>query len=364
MATKAASPAISPHATPTKARPAQRVQWVDAARGLAILLVVFGHAAGGLIDASGPGTLVLLRYLFLAIYTFHMPVFFFLSGMFVEQRLQKGIPGFFAKLLATIVWPYFLWSVLQYSLIFALGSLVNHPPPNYWPAILALPWSPVSQFWFLHALFLIHLLGIAAWRIGGARAVLGAALLVKLIAMFVPGPVALSLAASNAPYYALGFILGWQRVSHLVTQASIETRLLIIAGAIAALVLLAANGDAIQPYVLVENASSAGIARVAWIPAMLPATLLGGASLLLASRALSRARGPVARVVEYLGTMTLPIFVLHVIFIAGVRIVLSKLFGLGGLGMLPLLVIAGFVGPLLLRRATDRLGVTATLGLR
>lgn len=342
---------------------ATRVGWIDAARGLAILLVVFGHAAGGLIDARGPGSLVPLRYVFLGIYTFHMPVFFFLAGLFVEQRLRNGTTAFFKKLLITIVWAYFLWSVVQFSIIYAMGSLVNHPAGNYWGTILALPWSSVSQFWFLQALFVIHLLAIAAWNLGGTRAVLGVAILLKLLSLLVPSTPAVSLAASNAPYYAIGMMLGWERSSHLLAHATTRLRAAVFVGAAAALWLLCSNSDSIQPFVRIENASSAGIAKVAWIPAMLPAALLGGTSLLLFAQVLSRIPAHLASMVEFLGTMTMPIYLLHVIFVAGTRIILVKL-GLSDLAVLPALVAAGVAGPLLVRRISDWLRLTSLLALR
>jgi fucose 4-O-acetylase-like acetyltransferase len=337
--------------------------WIDAARGLAILLVVFGHAAGGLIDARGPTSLLTLRYIFLAIYTFHMPVFFFLAGLFVERRLGDGTAVFIRKLLTTIVWAYFLWSFVQFSIIYAMGSLVNHPASNYWRTIIALPWSPVSQFWFLQALFLIHLIAILAWRLGGTRAVLATAILLKVLTLFVPSTPALSLAASNAPYYAVGMMLGWTRSSHLLASASIRVRSLVFIGAAAALWLLCSHADSIQPFTSIENSSSAGIAKIAWMPAMLPAALLGGASLLLLAEALSRAPANIARTIEFLGTMTMPIYLLHVIFVAGARIILVRL-GFGDLAILPALVAAGVAGPLLVRRFTDRLRLTSLLALR
>lgn len=365
MATQAGTTDFAANSRPsTGLGAAERVKWVDTTRGLAILLVVFGHAAGGLIDAAGPGSLPSLRYAFLGIYTFHMAVFFFVAALFVQQRLEKGISSFFGRLLTTLVYAYFLWSIIQYSLIFSLGSLVNHPADNYWDTIFALPWSPVSQFWFLHALFLIHLLAVAAWRLGGRWTVLGAALLVKLVVTFVPTTPALSLAASNAPYYAIGFVLGWKRASNLLAQASTELRGFVIIGAGAALVLLCSQADAIQPFIVVETASSAGIAKLAWIPAMLPATLLGSAALMLTAERLARQVGAMARLTEYLGTMTMPIFLLHIFFIAGTRIFLAKLFGLSGVSVLPLLFAAGVHGPLLVRRAADQVGLTRILALR
>ena len=50
-----------------------RVLWIDAARGFGIVLVVVGHALGGLIDApSGAGSTLALRQVYVAIYSFHM----------------------------------------------------------------------------------------------------------------------------------------------------------------------------------------------------------------------------------------------------------------------------------------------------
>jgi uncharacterized membrane protein YcfT len=62
--------------------PLKRVLWVDAAKGFAIILVVFGHVLGGMmargwLDPEGP-----FRQLYNYIYLFHMPLFFMISGLF------------------------------------------------------------------------------------------------------------------------------------------------------------------------------------------------------------------------------------------------------------------------------------------
>jgi fucose 4-O-acetylase-like acetyltransferase len=137
-----------------------RIKWLDSARGLGIILVVIGHALGGLIDSKLGANQDVFRQLFFAIYTFHMPLFFLLSGLMVTKRLEKGQGIFLRGLIPSIIWPYFLWSVIQFSIIYALGSLVNRPAESYWPVILSLPWSTVSQFWFLYALFWMHILSV------------------------------------------------------------------------------------------------------------------------------------------------------------------------------------------------------------
>jgi fucose 4-O-acetylase-like acetyltransferase len=353
-----------PRAPGATSRPAaERVEWVDVTRGLAILLVVFGHAAAGLIDAAEPGAYPILRYLFLAIYTFHMPVFFFLAGMFAEQRFARGAAPFVRRLSTTLVYPYFLWSIIQFCLIAAAASLVNHPPENFLGTLLALPWQPVSQFWFLHALFVIHLASLAAWHAGGARAVLGLAVAAKVVSLLVPIGPALSMAAANAPYYALGLVIGSTRFSRWLASASSERQALLYAVAAISIGGSLAIANAVQSLPSIESSSAATIARVAWLPAMLPAALLGGLALMLVGRHIGHRGGALAQVARYLGSLTLPIFLLHIIFIAGTRILLDRLLGISGLPVLPLLIVVGVVGPLAVRSLADRFRLSRIAGL-
>lgn len=71
----------------------ERIPWIDTTRGIAILLVVFGHCMGYI---DNPINKVIL--------SFHMPLFFFLSGccakkknedigVFIKSRIRKLLPG-------------------------------------------------------------------------------------------------------------------------------------------------------------------------------------------------------------------------------------------------------------------------------
>ena len=54
----------------------QRVQWIDAAKGIGILLVLLGHAPRDIMRAD----YTWIDFCYYFIYTFHMHFFFFLSG--------------------------------------------------------------------------------------------------------------------------------------------------------------------------------------------------------------------------------------------------------------------------------------------
>ena len=58
--------------------------WIDAANGLGIIFVVLGHAI-----ADTTQNVQFFGKLFQIIYSFHMPLFFFLSGFCGIKALQK-----------------------------------------------------------------------------------------------------------------------------------------------------------------------------------------------------------------------------------------------------------------------------------
>lgn len=63
-----------------------RESWVDYAKGIGIILVVYGHVARGLFNSGISVPLNLYHLLDSIVNTFHMPLFFFLSGLFFINR--------------------------------------------------------------------------------------------------------------------------------------------------------------------------------------------------------------------------------------------------------------------------------------
>jgi len=338
----------------------ERIGWIDRARGVGMALVVIGHAAGGLIDSPLGADEGALRWLFFAIYLFHMPLFFLLSGLLVGERIAADRGGFLRGLLPGVVWPYFLWSTVQFTVIVAMGSLVNRPAGAWLPTLLALPWRTVSQFWFLYALFWMHLAaGLLLTRAGkGAFLALGIGL--KLLVAFVPVDVTIRLVANNLVWYALGAALGTagvDRVLALGPGRSMAVNVL-AAAVFAGTIGLSFNGVG-AGFAL---SASPVLASEAWRPGAIPAALEGVWFVLrLASSRMGRGRAGVA--VALLGRRTMAVFVLHVLFIAGLRIVLVRLGWAGGAWpmMLPL-VVAGIAGPLQVEHGLRPLRLRRVLG--
>lgn len=102
---------------------AKRIEWIDVAKGLGLFLVVVGHAMTTPIrDAS-----FLCYAIYTAIYFFHMPFMFYLSGRtfgMAEKRYASMNTGvFIGKKAKQLLVPYVVYGIIVY-LIFALANSV------------------------------------------------------------------------------------------------------------------------------------------------------------------------------------------------------------------------------------------------
>lgn len=135
----------------------ERTNWVDYGKGIGIFLMVYAH----LLSSAYHGGIGIPEQFFKLsdsiIYSFHMPLFFFLSGLFVEESLRKrGIKEYVLDKFLRMAYPYIIWSILQVSVevLFSDQTQKGASIEN----LLAIPYRPWGQFWFLYVLFLMHIL--------------------------------------------------------------------------------------------------------------------------------------------------------------------------------------------------------------
>lgn len=100
-----------------------RLNWVDLSKGFGIILVVYGHVTRGL-DSAGL-SFDLFQDLDNAIYAFHMPLFFILSGYFFIMSTKKGINKYVKSKVSVILYPYLLWSLIQIIIQFFASNYTN-----------------------------------------------------------------------------------------------------------------------------------------------------------------------------------------------------------------------------------------------
>lgn len=336
------------------------------AKGLGIVFVVLGHALGGIIDMPGRTIPPLFREIFLGIYIFHMPVFFLLSGLLVRPRLARSRKGFLIDLIITVAYPYFLWSTLQYSAIYAAGSLVNRPVDRFWPAILSLPWATISQFWYLYVLFLMHMLALVLVPRIGARTfflvAVGAKLLIAALAQPYVPPTMIRLLMVHGLFYAAGVWVGIEGVERMRLWLAGRRWLVapLLIGAVAAIgvaaqLIIAAKAPEFH------HLKSYEISVLAWRLPVLPVAV--GATLAFMSCAFLFSGGA-AKLLSALGRRTMTIFVLHVMFIAGTRILLGRLMpGADPFLLLGACSLTGLFAPLLVYAVVRHFTTSRALGL-
>lgn len=129
----------------------QRIGWVDSAKGIGILLVVLGHNQ---INSYTP----LFHNL---IYSFHMPLFFMLAGMFLKpeqdfwtvakRRFLSTLRPYLLTIGIIYIIHLFFGTMLITDIIIRISKVLLYSLPNYYET-----WMPL---WFLPHLFLLSLIG-------------------------------------------------------------------------------------------------------------------------------------------------------------------------------------------------------------
>jgi fucose 4-O-acetylase-like acetyltransferase len=141
----------------------KRSDLVDLVKGLAIILVVYGHTAQGTAHRgwwTGPGMAFSKNF----IYSFHMPAFFFASGLFVLGSIRRrGAANYTLEKLKTILYPYLLFAVITAALGPLTGRFQVKYSPFHWKAFL-LNVADGNFSWFLFTLFFCLMLALlTAW---------------------------------------------------------------------------------------------------------------------------------------------------------------------------------------------------------
>lgn len=335
-----------------------RLEWVDVARGVGIVLVVAGHVLGGLIDANVVPEADWFRPGLLAIYLFHMPLFFLLSGLFIVARIDRGQDRFLREIGRGIVWPYFLWGLLQTLVAYLASSYTNIPIHDVWPELGKMFTHPPAQFWFLYALFVAQILAlIVVPRIGASGFFL---LSLALFCMDLGAlPPVFDTTSRMLPFFALGIWLG--RAPALMAPVPPVSRMQAAGLAALASVAIWLSCRATMAGVDFAELKTLTITRLAWgWPHVLTALLGLSAAIALALHLPPRLREGL----RYLGSRSMAIFVLHIMVIAGTRIVLVKIFHFDDPAMLAtLLTILGVGAPLLAAEIARKLGLQRILAL-
>jgi len=130
-----------------------RLGWIDYAKAIAIILVVYRHILIG-IQRTG---IIVDQWLIDAneiVFSFRMPLFFVISGIFLSRSISKRKhKSFIGYKFDTILYPYFIWGFIQISIQIALSEYTNANRTFQDYLYLIMQPRKIDQLWYLFALF-------------------------------------------------------------------------------------------------------------------------------------------------------------------------------------------------------------------
>ncbi|PKQ09432.1 MAG: acyltransferase [Alphaproteobacteria bacterium HGW-Alphaproteobacteria-12] len=142
----------------------QRIDWIDAVKGLTIILVVMEHTTFGVQNAIGHLPLVFGTLAEFA-KPFRMPLFFLVAGLFARKALFGDLRKFVDGKIVHFAYFYLLWSVLQIGIKIALPN--EGAWTVTWTDLAMIPVQPFGVLWFIYSLAMFF---VALRLLRGARA--------------------------------------------------------------------------------------------------------------------------------------------------------------------------------------------------
>jgi uncharacterized membrane protein YcfT len=282
-----------------------RLAWVDAAKGMSILLVVAHHSVMFL-QASGlaPAPVVMANT---ALASMRMPLFFLASGLFVAGPLAASWRTLLHKRVAFFLYLYLLWTLLRFAFfhIPAVDAVDPYGTTNVVVTVALALVLPGSLTWFLYALALFAVVckvmrRVPVWLQLGAAGVLSALAGAEVVD-FESGP------WTRIARYFFFFLLGWHG-RWLVERLAASTGVVKVAAAAAGCVAAAAAA------VLLDLQSVPGVALALNMAAVTFGILF----------AAWIARYRIGRPLVVLGQQTLPVYLLHIFWVALVMVGLQR----------------------------------------
>lgn len=178
-----------------------RLDWVDAAKGISILLVVMMYSAYSV--GEDTGGIGFLHYIIAFATPFRMPEFFLISGLFLSQVIDRPLTRYADRRVLHYFYFYAIWMVIH--VVFKVGIVATDPVGALSQIVVSLV-EPYGVLWFIYvlALFsaatkLLHMARVPKW----AGFVGGAALQIAPIAT---GAYAIDQFAAYFVYFYTGYV--------------------------------------------------------------------------------------------------------------------------------------------------------------
>jgi len=326
--------------TAASLNPPERFAIWDIAKAIGIVLVVYGHCVRGLITGGIAPPSPWLSAFDYAIYTFHMPLFFVISGLFVRTSMAKGPAKFWRNRLLTIAYPYIFWSLLQGSmqLVLAGSGAANTAITPY--RLLSILWYPISPFWFLHALFFATVFAYLTRSMNPVIPLICAGIAFVVSYNFMP--IVMEDIAYGTLYFCLGMCIQHWRHDPSVIATKTSPFFLWLA-----FVAVSAVGYIVD------------LPERLWFPS----AIVGMVALAATSASLGK-HAHISRWLSQIGQASMAIYVMHILALGAARTLLVHALGISSLAtLIPACTFFGIALPFVLQYLTNALGISKFIGL-
>ncbi|MBR5660181.1 MAG: acyltransferase family protein [Bacteroidales bacterium] len=304
---------------------------IDIAKGTGISLVVLGH----LIDYFGAGLIGTYRF----IYLFHVPLFFFLSGLFFKEK--EGVGDCLKKKFFRLFIPYLLANIFFFAVEMVRARLMgdaydgNMSWSDLMYAVLGL-WPVLSMLsrptWFILILFRVFIIYKLLQLVfkGNKIMMLSVCVLAGVFgALFPIEKYMIGQTLAALPFFSLGHVCTAEIVDNQRIFSPVKCILLGSASAIALLFI-----SRIQMTNIAVNVYGS-------VPLYFTGAIIGILMVISFSKLLERWT-IASKSISFVGKYTLPILIWHIFVIKVLFTLVEK--GLGENGGALLLVLAFFIG--------------------
>lgn len=130
----------------------KRIDWVDYAKGMTIILVVFTHSMTD--DFSN----IIIKEVNFNLASLRLPFFFFIAGLFIKKSLFSDFKHFFKSKIALFFYIFVLWSLIRYLTDTIPRYFLLNDSEVDLGSILTIFIDPPATLWFIYALLIFFIL--------------------------------------------------------------------------------------------------------------------------------------------------------------------------------------------------------------
>lgn len=303
----------------------QRLTWVDLMKGMLIFLVIFGHSLQGIVGKLNLHSGSIFNGMQVC-YSFHMAAFFFVGGFFVSSWVKRFPKIAIAQKIRRLVVPYFIWSfITAIAMQIASGATTNGLGIR---EFLLSPFIPFSEYWFLYVMFIIFMIYYAVvhnFNRGGQIALLIISIILFLVQIFLPDIWILNKIGKFLIFFMLGtYFLQFRNIVINV----INKKYLMLVTIIIFIALNCMN------IVIIKSGNMYYVKGFYLLTALCGTVLVMELSLFMDKWT----PNIFTNFIAYLGKNSMQFYVMHLVFLAGLRIIFLKIFGISHLWIIAIVI--------------------------